>query len=180
MGMLSRMSIIVKAKMNRILDSSEDPSETLDYSYEKQMENLRNVKRGVVEMVTTKRRLELQAAKVQESIAKLDTQARQAVEMGREDLARLALETEADGDRRAPGAGPADLRSGAGAGKADARRATSSGQGTGVPHPEKRLSRPSTARRRLRSASAPPYPESLRRWATSRWPSSVPRARRSR
>ena len=92
MGMLSRMSIIVKAKMNRILDSSEDPSETLDYSYEKQMENLRNVKRGVVEMVTTKRRLELQAAKVQESIAKLDTQARQAVEMGREDLARLALE----------------------------------------------------------------------------------------
>ena len=92
MGMLSRMGTIVKSKMNRILDSSEDPRETLDYSYEKQMEMLRNVKRGVVEMVTTKRRLELQAAKVQESISKLDSQARQAVEMGREDLAKMALE----------------------------------------------------------------------------------------
>jgi phage shock protein A len=92
MGMLSRMGIIVKAKMNRIMDSTEDPRETLDYSYEKQMEMLRNVKRGVVEMVTTKRRLELQAAKVRENIGKLDGQARKAVEMGREDLARLALE----------------------------------------------------------------------------------------
>lgn len=92
MGMLSRMSTIVKSKMNRVLDQAEDPRETLDYAYDKQMEQLRNVKRGVVEMVTTKRRLELQAAKVQENIAKLDTQARKAMEVGREDLARLALE----------------------------------------------------------------------------------------
>ena len=92
MGMLSRMSTIVKSKMNRILDSAEDPRETLDYSYDKQREMLRNVKRGVVEMVTTKRRLEMQAAKVQDNVAKLDRQARQALEMGREDLARVALE----------------------------------------------------------------------------------------
>jgi phage shock protein A len=92
MGMLSRMSTVVKSKMNRILDASEDPRETLDYSYEKQMENLRNVKRGVVEMVTTKRRLELQASKVQNNVSKLDMQARQALDIKREDLARLALE----------------------------------------------------------------------------------------
>ncbi len=92
MGMLSRMSTIVKSKMNRILDQAEDPRETLDYSYEKQLEMLRNVKRGVVEMVTAKRRLELQAKKAQDNLAKLDSQARQALEMGREDLARLALE----------------------------------------------------------------------------------------
>ncbi|MFP6636023.1 MAG: PspA/IM30 family protein, partial [Dehalococcoidia bacterium] len=36
MGMLSRMSTIVKSKMNRILDSAEDPNETLDFAYEKQ------------------------------------------------------------------------------------------------------------------------------------------------
>ena len=92
MGMVSRMSTIVKSKMNRILDKAEDPRETLDYAYEKQMEMLRNVKRGVVEMVTTKRRLQLQAAKVQESIATLENQARQALGAGREDLARLALQ----------------------------------------------------------------------------------------
>ena len=92
MGLLSRMSTVVKSKMNRILDNAEDPNETLDYAYEKQMETLRDVKRGVVEMVTAKRRLELQASKVKDSIVKLDGQARQAMGAGREDLARLALQ----------------------------------------------------------------------------------------
>ena len=92
MGMLSRMSTIVKSKMNRILDSSEDPRETLDYSYEQQLEMLRNVKRGVVEMVTAKRQIQQQATVVRGNIAKLDSQARQAVEADREDLARLALQ----------------------------------------------------------------------------------------
>ena len=92
MGMLSRMSTIVKSKVNRVLDDAEDPRETLDYSYEKQREMLRNVKRGVVEMVTAKRRLELQAKKAEANIAKLDSQARQALGAGREDLARMALE----------------------------------------------------------------------------------------
>jgi phage shock protein A len=86
------MSTVVKAKMTRLLDKAEDPRETLDYAYEKQMEMLRNVKRGVVEMVTTKRRLELQASKVSETIVKLEEQAKQAMAAGREDLARLALQ----------------------------------------------------------------------------------------
>ena len=82
MGMLSRMSTIVKSKMNRILDSAEDPRETLDYSYEKQLEMLRNVKRGVVEMVTAKRQIQQQASTVQGNISKLESQARQALEAG--------------------------------------------------------------------------------------------------
>ena len=92
MGVLSRMSTIVKSKMNRILDQAEDPNETLDYSYEKQLEMLRNVKRGVVEMVAAKRQIQQQATKVQQNVDKLDMQARQAMEAGREDLARLALQ----------------------------------------------------------------------------------------
>lgn len=92
MGLMSRMSTVVKSKMNRLLDNAEDPRETLDYAYEKQMETLRDVKRGVVEMVTAKRRLELQASKVKDNIVKLDGQARKAISAGREDLARLALE----------------------------------------------------------------------------------------
>ena len=92
MGMLSRMSTIVKGKMNTLMDKAENPAESLDVAYDKQMEMLRNVKRGVVEMVTAKRRLEMQAAKVQQNAAKLDGQARQAMAAGREDLARIALE----------------------------------------------------------------------------------------
>ncbi len=92
MGMFSRMSTIVKSKMNRILDSAEDPRETLDYSYEKQLEMLQNVKRGVVEMVTAKRRIQQQATKVKENITRLERQAKQALDADREDLARLALQ----------------------------------------------------------------------------------------
>ena len=92
MGMLSRMSTIVKSKMNRILDTAEDPRETLDYSYEKQLEMLRNVKKGVVEMVAAKRRIQQQAVTVQANIEKLEAQAKQALEADREDLARLALQ----------------------------------------------------------------------------------------
>ena len=92
MGVLSRMSTVVKAKMNRLLDNAENPSESLDYAYEKQREMLRNVKRGVVDMVTTKRRLQIQAQKVQANISTVENQARQALAAGREDLARLALQ----------------------------------------------------------------------------------------
>ena len=97
MGMLSRMSTIVRAKMNRILDNAEDPRETLDFAYDKQREMLRNVKRGVVEMVTAKRRLQLQAAKIKETLGTYDNQARQALAAGREDLARMALQRKQTG-----------------------------------------------------------------------------------
>lgn len=92
MGVMSRMSTVVKSKMNRLLDRAEDPRETLDYAYDQQREMLQNVKRGIVEMVTNKRRLQLQAEKVRASITNVENQARQAMAAGREDLARLALQ----------------------------------------------------------------------------------------
>ena len=92
MGVMSRMSTVVKSKMNRLLDRAEDPRETLDYAYDQQRQMLQNVKRGIVEMVTNKRRLQLQAEKVRASISNVENQARQAMAAGREDLARVALQ----------------------------------------------------------------------------------------
>jgi len=92
MGLLNRMGTVVKAKMNKLVDKMEDPRETLDYSYQKQLELLQNVKRGVAEVTTSKKRLELQKAKLNLNIDKLTGQARDAVKSGREDLARIALE----------------------------------------------------------------------------------------
>jgi phage shock protein A len=86
------MSTVVKAKMNTIMDRVEDPNETLDYSYQKQLELLQNVKRGVAEVATSKKRLELQRAKLAMKIDELDSQAREAIKGDREDLARQALE----------------------------------------------------------------------------------------
>jgi phage shock protein A len=91
-GLLSRLSMVIKAKFSKLLDRAEDPGETLDYSYEKQLELLQNVKRGVADVVTAKKRLELQTNTLEQSVVKLETQARQALGAGREDLARAALE----------------------------------------------------------------------------------------
>jgi len=89
------MSTVVQAKMNKIMDKIEDPRETLDVSYEKQLQLLQNVKRGVAEVTTSKKRLELQKAKLQMNLDKLDGQAKEALQAGREDLARKALENKA-------------------------------------------------------------------------------------
>jgi phage shock protein A len=91
-GLLERMSLVIKSKLNRLLDRAEDPSETLDYSYEEQLKLLQNVKRGIADVVTSKKRLQLQADKLEQSLVKLETQARDALAAGREDLARQALE----------------------------------------------------------------------------------------
>jgi phage shock protein A len=91
-GLMQRTMTIIKAKYSKLLNRAEKPSETLDYSYERQLELLQNVKRGVADVVTAKKRLELQTQNLEQNVVKLDTQARQAVGQGREDLARQALE----------------------------------------------------------------------------------------
>ena len=91
-GVAGRMSTVIKAKISRLLDRAEDPGETLDYSYQKQVELLQNVKKGIADVVTSKKRLQLQSQKLEQDVVKLDTQARQALSAGNEDLARLALE----------------------------------------------------------------------------------------
>src|SRR5204862_6431614 len=94
-GLMARTSLIIKAKFSKLLNRAENPTETLDYSYEQMLEQLQNVKRGVADVVTAKKRLELQEQKIEQNVVKLETQARQAVSANREDLARQALERKA-------------------------------------------------------------------------------------
>jgi len=91
-GTSGRFTTIIKAKISKLLDRAEDPGETLDYSYQKQLELLQNVKKGIAEVVTSKKRLQMQADRLQQNVVKLDTQARQALSAGNEPLARTALE----------------------------------------------------------------------------------------
>src|SRR3954466_8776484 len=90
-GLMGRTMTILKAKWSKLLDRAEDPSETLDYSYEEQLRQLQNVKRGIADVSASKKRLEMQYTSMQQHAEKLDTQARQALQHGREDLAREAL-----------------------------------------------------------------------------------------
>lgn len=92
MGLLSRLTATIKAKISKILDMFEDPRETLDYSYKRQLELNQDVKKGVANVVTSKKRLELQKAKLEENVQKLNGQARDAIAANREDLATVALQ----------------------------------------------------------------------------------------
>jgi phage shock protein A len=94
-GLGGRFSTMWKAKVSKLLDRAEDPGETLEYGYQKQIELLQNVKKGIADVVTSKKRIQMQSQKLEQQIVKLDTQARQALAQNREDLARTALERKA-------------------------------------------------------------------------------------
>jgi phage shock protein A len=91
MSLMKRISLIFRSKANKALDKAEDPRETLDYSYQRQQELLTKVRRGVADVATSRKRVELQVNQLESQSAKLQGQAEKAISVGREDLAREAL-----------------------------------------------------------------------------------------
>ncbi len=91
MGAFQRFLNIFRAKTNKVLDRIEDPRDTLDLSYEKQLENIQKMRRSIAEVATARKRIEIQANQLQQQAAKLQDQARMALTQNREDLAREAL-----------------------------------------------------------------------------------------
>ena len=91
MSLMKRISLIFRSKANKALDRAEDPRETLDYSYQRQLELLAKVRRGVADVATSRKRVELQVNQLEQQSAKLQGQAEKAISVGREDLAREAL-----------------------------------------------------------------------------------------
>ena len=90
-GIFDRLKLIFSAKADKALNKMEDPRETLDYSYQRQLELLQKVRRGVADVATSRKRVELQANQLDAEMKKLTLQAQRALEMNREDLAREAL-----------------------------------------------------------------------------------------
>jgi phage shock protein A len=91
MGVMKRVTMVFRAKANKALDRLEDPRETLDYSYQTQLELLQKVRRGVADVATSRKRVELQINQLQQQMDKFNRQARDSLAAGREDLAREAL-----------------------------------------------------------------------------------------
>src|ERR1700723_4007837 len=90
-GTWQRIKAIFQAKANKVLDRAEDPRDTLDLSYEKQLEQLQKVRRSVADVATARKRIELQAQGLQKQADKLQGQAKAALTQGNENLAREAL-----------------------------------------------------------------------------------------
>lgn len=92
MSLSDRIINIIKQKVNKIVEKHEDPREALDYSAVKQAEMMQRLRRDVIQVTASKKRLEMQKSRIQDNIKRLDDQAISAVKIGRDDLARLALE----------------------------------------------------------------------------------------
>jgi phage shock protein A len=92
LGLLNRISTVIKQKANYLIEKYEDPRQALDYSYEKQRELVNRLRRDLAEVVTSKKRLEMQKARLWDNIRTLDEQARRSLDSDREDLAKLALQ----------------------------------------------------------------------------------------
>ena len=91
MSLVNRISTIFKAKTNKVLNKIEDPRETLDLSYEEQLDNLTKMRRAVADVATARKRLELQAEQLKAQADKLAEQAKAALAQNNETLAREAL-----------------------------------------------------------------------------------------
>ena len=90
-SLLRRLTTTLSAKANELLDRYEDPCEALDYAYELELEQLRIVQQAIEHVTTAHQHLEFQSAQLEEAAAALEARAREAVTLGREDLAREAL-----------------------------------------------------------------------------------------
>jgi phage shock protein A len=91
MSLFSRAHDIIAAKADKALDAAENPNEMLDYSYNQMLDQITRVRRGLVDIAASRKRIELQEQQLQHTVAHLDDQAKAALGQGREDLAREAL-----------------------------------------------------------------------------------------
>ncbi len=95
MSLFKRAHDIVQAKANKALDAAEKPDEMLDLSYEQMLDQLTQVRRGLVAIAASRKQIELQAQQLQHTVEHLQDQAKAALAQGNEDLAKEALSRKA-------------------------------------------------------------------------------------
>lgn len=92
MNPLRRLWVVIKARFSRLVDRAENPHDLLDYSYEKQLEELNEFRQGLAGLVTAKKRVQTRKEKLEREVMKLDQAAHSAVGLGDEEKARIFLE----------------------------------------------------------------------------------------
>ena len=95
MGLFQRAHDILQAKANKALDAAEKPDEMLDLSYEQMLDQLTQVRRGLVAIAASRKQIELQEQQLQHTAEHLQDQAKAALAQGNEELAREALSRKA-------------------------------------------------------------------------------------
>jgi len=91
MSIWKLLTQIFRSRRNRDAGDIEALKEKLDESYRSQLALLQQVRRGVADVATSRKRVELQIAQLKQQGAQLDQAARSAVANGNDDEARAAL-----------------------------------------------------------------------------------------
>lgn len=92
MSLLGRLSFVVRSWLNALLNRVADPAAELDYSYEQLRDELQGINRGIADITTQRKRLELHRERLRAAAEKHDEQVQEAIRQDRDDLARRALE----------------------------------------------------------------------------------------
>jgi len=92
MSLLKRIGAIFQESAHEVIEGVEDPKLSLDYSLLKLEEIRSQVNRSLIEVSAARKRLENQHAQLQAAVHKHHNQAQEAASLGRDDLARKALE----------------------------------------------------------------------------------------
>lgn len=95
MSLWTRLVSLLEVRTNAALDRFEDPRETLEAAYAKAVAALADARRGVVEVLTSEKRLELEAEALRAGGERHTASARDAALAGDDAAARRALEREA-------------------------------------------------------------------------------------
>ena len=91
MGLLERLSRLVRANLNAFVSDAEDPIKILDQSVADMQEDLVKLRQAVAIAIASQKRLENQANQAREQIQNWLSRAELALKKGEDDLAREAL-----------------------------------------------------------------------------------------
>src|SRR5579859_6478906 len=92
MGLFEHLKFVSGMKAEDALQKAEDPAQVFNYSYTKQLEQLQQLRQSLVTVVQNEKHIEMLDAQVEAQASRLQDQSLQAMQQGREDLARLALQ----------------------------------------------------------------------------------------
>jgi len=98
-GILDRISTILRANINALLDQAEDPEKMLDQLIRDMRDAIREAREQVAEMIAQEKLLEADMVRNQRLAVEWQGKAELAVGRGADDLAREALRRRTDYDR---------------------------------------------------------------------------------